>query len=201
MVRRCPKILIIDNYDSFTYNLVQLLKKHGSCFHSVSRNNETDVFLAGSYNAFLFSPGPGVPSEVPVMKEIIRMYGSRKSILGVCLGHQAIAEFFGARLENLSTVNHGMRARVRVTCPDDYLFSGIGCEFDAGLYHSWAVTGNPEELLSANHLRVTATDSDGTIMAIAHETFDIRGVQFHPESFITECGYKIINNWIDHIKV
>lgn len=194
-----PKILIIDNNDSFTYNLVQIFREYGRCAYTVIAHDRVDVAGAAEYDGILFSPGPGLPAEYPVMSELLDRYGGSKSFLGICLGHQAIAEHFGARLYNLGRVRHGIAEIVTVTDPDEMLFTGTSQQFTSGLYHSWAVTGDKGSLLSENRLIVTATGSDGVIMGLRHCDYDIRSVQFHPESFITTRGRIIIHNWIDHL--
>ena len=201
MHKTCPRILLIDNYDSYTYNLVQLLREDGGCFFDIVRNDSVDLSYAATVDGFLFSPGPGIPSESPVMNELLSMFHRDKSFLGICLGHQAIAEFFGMKLIRLKDVRHGLKASVRVTDGSDYLFEGLPSEFSAGLYHSWAVDNVETNLATASDLRVTAQAADGVIMALAHNTYDIRGVQFHPESYLTEYGQNIIHNWIRHLSL
>jgi anthranilate synthase component II len=195
---KSPVILIVDNYDSFTYNLVQIFREHGGCSFDVLKNDEVDLTDASKYDGFLFSPGPGIPEESPVMNELLRLYGTGKSILGICLGHQAIAETFGMKLIKLNSVLHGQKTQIRIIDPADYIFKGVPSGFTAGLYHSWAVSavGGPEYF---SDLRVTALGNDGIIMAVAHVKYNIRGVQFHPESYLSEYGHKIIHNWINRI--
>jgi len=200
MDNKNPDILVVDNYDSFTYNLVQIINEHGNCHYDVIMNDRLDMADADRYDGFLFSPGPGRPSDAPVMNELLRLYHKRKSFLGICLGHQAIAEAFGLHLVNLPTVRHGTKTKIRIVDPSDYLFSGLPANFIAGLYHSWAVSDDGILPESSSQLRVTARSSDDIIMAIAHNRYDIRGVQFHPESYLTEHGPQIIINWIDHLK-
>ncbi len=184
------KILLIDNYDSFTYNLVHLVKSIGYDV-DVRRNDAITISEAGSYDKILLSPGPGIPSEAGVLMEIVKHYASTKSILGVCLGHQAIGEVFGAQLINLSEVHHGIASMIEIT-QQDSLFKGIDSLFEAGRYHSWAVS--PENFPS--ELEVTAVDASGEIMALRHKKYDVRGVQFHPESVLTPVGRRIIQNWL-----
>ena len=186
------KILVLDNYDSFTYNLVHAIKALGYTDVEVVRNDCLPLDAADAYDKILLSPGPGVPSSAGVMPELIRRYAPVKSILGICLGEQAIGEAFGAKLENLDEVFHGVATPVRVT-EDDPLFAGLDATFEAGRYHSWVVSGVgfPAEL------RVTAVDAGGRIMALAHRTYDVRGVQFHPESVLTPEGTKILRNWLE----
>ncbi len=196
MNNRKPHILIVDNYDSFTYNLVQMVDELGICSYEVMKNDTVDTECGCRFDAFLFSPGPGVPHEAPVMQSLLKAYHASRSFLGICLGYQAIAEFFGATLENLNTVYHGQRRKIVISDPSDYLFNGIPEIFVAGLYHSWAVTS--ESL--PDSLAVSAISSDGVIMALSHKEYDIRGVQFHPESYMTEYGSTLLKNWLGNIK-
>lgn len=198
---KSPRILLVDNYDSFTWNLVQIIEEHGGCSFEVMKNDEVIISSAAEFDGFLFSPGPGIPQEAPIMSDLLRAYQDKKSFLGICLGHQAIAEFFGMKLIKLSNVRHGQKTIVKVIDSSDYLFNGIPQEFEAGLYHSWAIGTDDNDPGSVSDLRVTALGSDGIIMAVAHITFDIRGIQFHPESCLSEYGQKIIHNWIDHLPI
>ncbi len=187
------KILVIDNYDSFTYNLVHILRELGlNNDIEVHRNDKIPVGYADDFESLLFSPGPGLPSEAGIMPEMIDKYGSSKKILGVCLGHQAIAEVFGARIFNLPIVFHGVATKVNLTQVKDPLFESLPESFRVCRYHSWAV--EPQSL--NDDLQVTALDDEGNIMAIKHATYNVRGVQFHPESVMTEHGIKMIDNWI-----
>jgi anthranilate synthase component II len=185
------KLLVLDNYDSFTYNLVYMLRELGYR-PDVVRNDKLPLEAVGQYDKILLSPGPGLPSEAGIMPALIREYASTKSILGVCLGHQAIGEAFGATLENLADVLHGVAHPVRVTAPHDRLFLGLPAGMPVGRYHSWSVVraGLPDEL------QVTAEDEQGRIMALTHRRFDVRGVQFHPESVLTEGGQTMLKNWL-----
>jgi anthranilate synthase component 2 len=194
-----PKILIVDNYDSFTYNLVQIIQEHGGCIFDVLKNDAVNIDYVSKYDGFLFSPGPGIPKESPLMTELLRLYHSKKSILGICLGHQAIAETFGMKLIKLSSVQHGLKTIIKIIDSSDYIFEGVPSEFTAGLYHSWAVSAESKLPESVSGLRVTALSNDGIIMAVAHIKYNIRGVQFHPESYLTEYGHKIIHNWINRL--
>lgn len=196
---RRPRILIVDNYDSFTFNLVQILREYDRCDFDIEKNDRINVAGTERYDGFLFSPGPGVPSEAPVMAELLGKYSGSKGFFGVCLGHQVIAEFFGLKLEKLDTVRHGVSARIRLVEPYDYIFTGMPAEFDAGLYHSWGVYHDSSIEYSEHNLRVTAICNDGIIMALAHTEFNIRGLQFHPESFISEQGPLPVRNWIDRL--
>ena len=187
------KLLVLDNYDSFTYNLVHILRVLGYT-PDVIRNDKISIEEAGSYDKILLSPGPGIPDEAGIMKDLIRTYGDKKSILGVCLGHQGIGEVYGAELYNLFNVLHGVSSDISVFKPDDYLFNNVPETFRGCHYHSWAIL---QESVPDN-LEVTARDSNGNIMAIRHKHFDVKGLQFHPESILTEHGKTIINNWVKH---
>lgn len=186
------KLLIIDNYDSFTYNIVHAVRELG-VEPIVARNDAISVAEVGKYDKIIISPGPGIPSEAGIIDEVIRRYAAEKPIFGVCLGHQAIGECFGARLRNLSRVYHGIQSATMVVKPD-YLFAGLPCEFKVGRYHSWVI--DSEGLPDC--LEVTAVSPDGEIMAMRHRDLDIRGVQFHPESILTPDGLTMINNWLKH---
>jgi anthranilate synthase component 2 len=187
------KILVLDNYDSFTYNLVQYIERVLKSPVDVFRNDQISLEEIGGYDKILISPGPGIPEEAGITLELIRRYGPTKSILGVCLGHQAIAEAFGGSIVNLSTVYHGVVGQMKQIIPGDYLLEGVPVEFDAGRYHSWVV--EPETLPEA--LEVTVENDEGYIMALRHREYDVRGVQFHPESVLTEYGGRIILNWVN----
>lgn len=186
------KILVIDNYDSFTYNLVHYIEKLSGSRPAVFRNDEISLDEIGRYDKILLSPGPGIPVEAGICLDLIRKYSSGKSILGVCLGNQAIGEAFGAKLENLKQVFHGVATRIIVTNHGDPLFRGIPDSFIAGRYHSWVVSH--ENLPDC--LRVTCIDENNMIMALSHRKYNVKGVQFHPESVLTESGLEIINNWL-----
>lgn len=187
------KILVIDNYDSFTYNLVHSLREAGATDITVARNDKIAVEDVSGYDKILLSPGPGIPSESGILCELIKEYAPAKSIFGVCLGEQAIGEVFGARLLNLPDVYHGVGTGITVTVPDP-LFAGVDKNFVGGRYHSWIVD---REGFPADELEVTAEDGEGRIMALRHHTFDVRGVQFHPESVLTPCGNTILKNWLE----
>ncbi|MFI5149166.1 MAG: anthranilate synthase component II [Bacteroidia bacterium] len=186
------RILVFDNYDSFTYNLVHCIEKVSPHKVEVFRNNRISLAEIVVYDKILLSPGPGLPAEAGILKQVIETYAPSKSILGVCLGQQAIAEVFGARLRNLDKVYHGVASEVEVL-QDDLLFRTIPSRFQAGRYHSWVVDtqGFPASL------EVTVKDEQGLIMGLRHRTYDVRGVQFHPESVLTEFGETIIKNWIE----
>jgi len=185
------KILVIDNYDSFTYNLVHLINE---CGHeaTVWRNDKFTLQEVSQFDKIILSPGPGIPSEAGLLLDVIRTYAENKSILGVCLGMQAIAEVFGGELYNLSRPVHGRATTMKLVDPDEQLFRNCPAEFKVGRYHSWAVrnTGIPADLA------VTALDKDDVIMALRHRDLDVRGVQFHPESVLTEHGKTMIQNWL-----
>ncbi len=185
------KILVLDNYDSFTYNLVHIIRELGHSM-DIFRNDKIQVDDIKKYDKILLSPGPGIPEEAGVMNEVIKTYAPTKSILGVCLGHQGIAEVFGSKLYNIPNVLHGVTSNVRITDTGEKLFKGLPNQFEVCHYHSWAVVAEsiPAELM------VTATNPDGLVMAIAHKKWDVRGVQFHPESIMTEHGRKIMENWL-----
>lgn len=184
------KILVVDNYDSFTYNLVQYIREIIPYPVDVYRNDAIALNEVELYDIIVLSPGPGVPSESGITPDVIREYHQTKSILGVCLGHQAIGEVFGGELHNLDQVFHGVATEIEVTKPD-VLFDGIPNPFPAGRYHSWIVKkkGLPE------CLEITAEDHTRTIMALRHKEFNVRGVQFHPESILTPDGKKILKNF------
>ena len=186
------KILVFDNYDSFTYNLVHLVEKILHTKVDVYRNDQIDMEQVKGYDKIILSPGPGVPSQAGMLLPLIKQYASSKSILGVCLGHQAIGEAFGGSLTNLDTVFHGVATPISILEPAAPLFKGLESRVEVGRYHSWIVAKNnlPEEL------EITAVDDNGYIMAMQHKAFDVQGVQFHPESILTPCGETIIRNWL-----
>lgn len=186
------KILLLDNYDSFTFNLLHLLEQFDGVSVDVFRNDEVDVTVGNRYDRFVLSPGPGVPDEAGILKSLISTYFSEKKILGVCLGMQAIAEVRGGSLMNMDEVQHGVARKTIIQQPSDALFYNIPSGFQTGRYHSWCVQSNelPAEF------KVTATDENGVIMAFSHENQLIRGVQFHPESILTEFGKQLISNWL-----
>lgn len=186
------KILVLDNYDSFTYNLVHIIRELGYDL-DIFRNDKIAVEVVKQYDKILLSPGPGIPDEAGNMKAIIKEYGASKSILGVCLGHQGIAEVYGAKLFNILKVLHGVTSQAIVSDSTEKLYAGLPGEFEVTHYHSWAVI--PESIPTT--LKVTATNPDGLIMSLTHRTNDVRGVQFHPESVMTQHGKKIIQNWIE----
>jgi len=194
------KVLVFDNYDSFTYNLVHLVEKILHQKVDVHRNDQLPLDKVAAYDKIILSPGPGIPSEAGMLLPLIKEYAASKSILGVCLGHQAIGEAFGGKLVNLSTVYHGVATPVKKVSAGkallkegkESLFEGLPEEFEVGRYHSWIVSeeGFPEEL------EVTAKDEQGYIMALQHKSYDVQGVQFHPESVLTPQGEVILRNWL-----
>jgi anthranilate synthase component 2 len=185
------KIVVIDNYDSFVYNLVHYLEDL-ECEVTVYRNDQFDIDEIAEFDKILLSPGPGVPDEAGLLKEIIRKYGPTKSILGVCLGQQAIGEVYGGTLSNLEKVYHGIATRIKTSVDDERLFEGLGNEFEVGRYHSWVVDPTLPNVLEA-----TSFDENGQVMSLRHRTFDVRGVQFHPESVLTPNGKKMLENWVN----
>lgn len=187
------KILVIDNYDSFVYNLVHYLEEL-NCEVTVIRNDQLSLEDVAAFDKILLSPGPGIPDEAGLLKPIIKQYASSKSILGVCLGQQAIGEVFGGRLTNLDEVFHGVATAATQTVNDEFLFKDIPEHFEIGRYHSWVVCPDdfPEDL------EITAIDDNGQIMALRHKEFDVRAVQFHPESVLTPEGKKMIKNWVEN---
>ena len=188
------KILMLDNYDSFTYNLVQYIQELLDRDIDVVRNDAIALEEVDAYEIIILSPGPGVPSEAGIMPELLQHYGRSKKILGVCLGHQAIGEAFGASLKNLDQVYHGVETPIQVTEPDSILFGGLPTVFPAGRYHSWVVERNSVQ----DPLIVTAQDSRGEIMAMRHREYDVFGMQFHPESIMTPDGKQMLENFLSY---
>ena len=184
------KILVVDNYDSFVFNLVHILRNLGLDDIVVCKNDKIVLESLHQYDKILLSPGPGVPKDAGLMQQLIKQCAPTKSILGICLGHQAIAESFAGRLLNLETPLHGIASRLQITC-GDYLFTGIENGIHVGHYHSWVVA-NP----IPDALEVLAVDKNGHIMALRHKQYDLRGLQFHPESILTQQGIQMISNWI-----
>ena len=185
------KILVLDNYDSFVYNLVYILKELGGDV-DVFRNDKITLEAVEKYDKILLSPGPGIPEEAGILLDLIKYYAPTKSIFGVCLGHQAIGEAFGAKLHNMGDVLHGVTTNCLITDPNEILFQGIPSEIEVCRYHSWTVL--PETMPA--DLKITAIDEKGYVMAEAHQKFDVRGVQFHPEAYLTQHGVKMVENWI-----
>jgi len=186
------KILVVDNYDSFTWNLVNILRKNKQHSFDVMLSDKIIPEEVENYDKIIFSPGPDVPRHGDIMWQILDNYKTSKSILGICLGLQAIGLYFGSKLINLEKVVHGRSKRINIICSDEELFSGIRSPFSGGLYHSWIV----EKETFPVCLQITAITNEGRIMAAKHKTFDIKGLQFHPESIMTPEGEKIINNWL-----
>lgn len=186
------KLLILDNYDSFTYNLVQLVDQDGRWDFDVRKNDQIGLEEIEKYEKIILSPGPGLPSEAGIMPELIKHYASQKSILGVCLGHHAIAEAFGGKLYNFNQPVHGIQRKVTLV-QQESLFEGISEPFVVGLYHSWAVQQEnfPKDMI------ITAMSEKGVIMALRHRVYDVKGVQFHPESIMTPDGKRMIENWLN----
>lgn len=185
------KILILDNYDSFTYNLVHMVKKLGYMHVEVHRNDQISLNEIEGFDKIILSPGPGLPSESGILLELIKRYAPTKSILGICLGEQAIAEAFGGSLINLPEVYHGIATEINVI-EDDILFYDMLSTLTVGRYHSWVV--NPASLPDC--LKITAIDKNEMIMALKHKKYDVHGVQFHPESILTPMGEKMMENWL-----
>jgi anthranilate synthase component 2 len=186
------KILVIDNYDSFVYNLVHYLEEL-DCIVTVLRNDRFSLEEVASYDKILLSPGPGIPNEAGLLKEVIKRFASSKPILGVCLGQQAIGEVFGGKLENLSEVFHGVATKATILVDNEPLFKGLDKEIEIGRYHSWVVSRDQ----FPHVLEITSIDDNGQIMSLRHRQYDVCGVQFHPESVLTPQGKQIIKNWIE----
>lgn len=184
-------IVIIDNYDSFTYNLAHLVRELGATV-TVLRNDQFELSALEAYDKIILSPGPGIPEEAGLLLDVIRTYAGKKPILGVCLGHQAIGQVFGGTLKNLSEVYHGVATPVHIT-GDEALFAGLPEIMEVGRYHSWVV--DTENLPAC--LEVTSVSPEGLIMSLRHKEMDVRGIQYHPESVLTPNGKAIIQNWIN----
>lgn len=184
------KVLVIDNYDSFTYNLVHYLEDL-DCDVTVMRNDKLTLDDVKPFDKILLSPGPGIPDEAGLLKAIIKTYAPSKSILGVCLGQQAIGEVFGGSITNLDNVYHGVATKVTLAVNDEPIFKGLNKTIEVGRYHSWVVDPNLPESLEA-----TSFDENGQVMSLRHKTYDVKGVQYHPESVLTPQGKQILENWI-----
>lgn len=184
------KVLVIDNYDSFTYNLVHYLEDL-NCDVTVVRNDKLTLDEVEPFDKIVLSPGPGIPDEAGLLKPIIQRYAPTKSILGVCLGQQAIGEVFGGSLVNLDEVYHGVATKVMICVDDEPLFEGMDKEIEVGRYHSWVVNANLPDCLEA-----TSIDVNGQIMSLRHKVYDVKGVQYHPESVLTPHGKQILKNWL-----
>lgn len=185
------KVLVIDNYDSFTYNLVHYLEDL-NCDVTVVRNDKLSLDDAEPFDKIVLSPGPGIPDEAGLLKPIIERFAATKSILGVCLGQQAIAEVFGGSLINLEDVYHGVSTNVSISVDDEPLFKGLDKTIEVGRYHSWVVNPNLPEVLEA-----TSFDENGQVMSLRHKIYDVKGVQYHPESVLTPNGKQILKNWLN----
>lgn len=187
------KILVLDNYDSFTYNLVHYVKEQSDSIVEVYRNDAISIEEVAKYDTIILSPGPGLPEEAGILKEVIRKYATTKKILGVCLGMQAIGEVYGGTLENLEKVFHGVATPIQVIEKEDLLYKDLPSEFNVGRYHSWVIAneGFPKEL------KVTSKEENGQIMSLKHKEYKLYGVQYHPESILTEYGKKIIQNFLE----
>lgn len=186
------KILVIDNYDSFVYNLVHYLESL-DCEVIVKRNDQLELDEVEAFDKILLSPGPGIPDEAGLLKPIIEKYGASKSIFGVCLGQQAIGEVYGGKLINLDDVYHGVATKIKSVVNNTVLFNGLNTSFEVGRYHSWVVA---KENFPEN-LEITSVDENGQIMSLRHKEYDVRGVQFHPESVLTPDGMKMLENWVN----
>ena len=190
------KILVFDNYDSFTYNLVHLVEKITHERVDVYRNDQIPMEKVNDYDKIILSPGPGIPEEAGLLLPLIKEYAPSKSILGVCLGHQAIGQAFGGKLINLSSVFHGVATKIEVRSRESGvgspLFNGLPNELEVGRYHSWVVSRED----FPDVLEITAEDDSGMIMGLQHKTYDVQGVQFHPESVLTPMGEEIMKNWL-----
>ncbi len=186
------KILVLDNYDSFTYNLVYIIRDLGyGAQMDIFRNDKISIDSVGQYDKILLSPGPGVPEDAGIMPELLKRYSPTKNIFGVCLGHQAIGEAFGSSLINLTEVVHGVASKVKIH--PDSIFEGIPETFTVGRYHSWVI----DESTLPDSLEVIAKTPDGQIMAVRHTSYNVKGVQFHPESILTEHGIRMMQNWLE----
>jgi anthranilate synthase component II len=188
------KILVIDNYDSFTYNLVYYIESITGVRPAVFRNDEIPLGEVNEYDKILLSPGPGVPYDAGICIDLIKQYAPSKSILGICLGHQAIGEAFGGKILNLSSVFHGVATPILIEDPDNPLFLNIPSSISGGRYHSWVVS----DVDLPDCLKVTCKDENGIIMGLSHKEYDVQGLQFHPESVLTEHGMDLISNWISN---
>ena len=186
------KLLLLDNFDSFTFNLVQLIEDVGATDIAIRNNQQLEWSEVEEADKILISPGPGLPNEAGKLKQMISLFHASKSILGICLGHQAIAEVFGGELKSFEKPFHGHTTEIQTTNPKDTLFEGLPETFKAGLYHSWYV----EKSTLPDCFQVTAISTEGVVMGISHKLYDVKGLQFHPESIMTPIGSKIIRNWL-----
>lgn len=185
------KIVIIDNYDSFTFNLVHYFEAL-NCEVTVFRNDEFELDELADFDKIVLSPGPGLPCEAGLLKSVIETYCNTKSILGICLGQQAIAEVFGGQLRQLKSVKHGVNSIIKITVSDEVLFQNLPQNLTVGRYHSWVVDSNLPSVLE-----LTSVDEEGEVMSLRHRTLDVKGVQFHPESILTNDGKAMLQNWIN----
>ena len=189
------RILVLDNYDSFTYNLVHIIRELGYGEHmDVFRNDKILLDDVEQFDKILLSPGPGIPEEAGIMLDLIRKYGASKSMLGICLGHQGIGEVYGAELYNMREVLHGVETPIDLVLEEDILFKDVPASFNVCRYHSWAVKSETVD----GPLVINSVDKEGIVMGISHKEYDVRGLQFHPESILTENGIQIIKNWLDN---
>ena len=186
------KVLVIDNYDSFTYNLVHYLEDLG-CEITVKRNDQLTLNEVEPFEKIVLSPGPGIPDEAGILKEIIKEYGPTKSILGVCLGQQAIGEVYGGKITNLDNVYHGVATNIDITVDDESMFKDLNKTLEVGRYHSWVV--DPE---LPSELEATSFDENGQVMSLRHKIYDVKAVQFHPESVLTPSGKQMLDNWVNN---
>jgi len=186
------KVLVIDNYDSFTYNLVHYLEDL-DCEVTVKRNDQLTLEEVAPFEKILLSPGPGIPDEAGLLKAIIKEYAPTKSIFGVCLGQQAIGEVFGGKITNLDSVYHGVATNIEIVVEDESMFEGLDKNIEVGRYHSWVVDSDlPQEL------EATSFDENGQVMSLRHKVYDVKAVQFHPESVLTPKGKQILKNWVNN---
>lgn len=185
------KVLLIDNYDSFTYNLAQLLEESLLCKYEIIKNDAVKIDEISGFDKILISPGPGLPKNAGKLMQIIDKWHKHKDILGICLGMQAIAEYFGARLYNMEKIYHGIKILTKIKDKNETLFKNLPPEIETGLYHSWAVYKNSEKAF-----KITAVSEDNIIMGISHKKYNLKGIQFHPESYMTHYGKNIIENWL-----
>ncbi|HOK39400.1 MAG: aminodeoxychorismate/anthranilate synthase component II [Bacteroidales bacterium] len=188
------KIFLLDNHDSFTYNLASMFNSYKNIKLEIYNPENTNIAKINNFDKIIFSPGPGLPNEFPIMQEILENYKTKKHFLGVCLGHQSIGEFFGAKLKNYNEVKHGRMQKLKILKSNSLLLKNIPDNSLIGVYHSWYI----DEINFPEEFCITGTNEDGIIMSIEHNFYNIQSVQFHPESFITKFGYKIIDNWVNN---
>ena len=188
----CMRLLLLDNYDSFTFNLLQLVEECGCIDYDVVKNDAIELKTILNYTHILLSPGPGIPEEAGLLKEVVRLTSGKVPVLGICLGHQAIAEVFGSKLVKSRIIRHGETSTLTILEPENYIFEGVGLPFLAGRYHSWIV----DRHCLGNELLPTCLDEEGTIMGLRHIKYDVQGLQFHPESILTPQGALLLKNWL-----